>query len=57
MTVQELINQLMILNPELEVAIWNGYDGTAQQVGYVYKDSKEPLCPDEVVYIEGGQLL
>ena len=47
----------MTLNPELEVAVWDSYAGTAQQVGYVYKDSKEPLYPDEIVYIEGGQLL
>ena len=57
MTVQQLINELMTLNPELEVAVWDDYAGTAQQVGYVYKDSKEPLHPDEVVYIDGGQLL
>lgn len=47
----------MTLNPDLEVAIWDGCAGSAQQIRYVYKDTKYPAFPDEIVYIEEGQLM
>jgi len=57
MTVQELISTLYTLDRNLEVAVYDSYNKNAQQIVYVYKDTKEPLDDTEVVFIESGQLL
>lgn len=57
MTIKELIEELSYFDQDLEVAIWDGYAETAQQVGSIYVDSKEPMHPDDIVWIEGGQLV
>ena len=57
MTVKELIEELSYFDQDLEVAIWDGYASTAQQIGSIYVNGKDPMYPEDMVWIEGGQLV
>lgn len=57
MTVKELIEELSYFDQDLEIALWDGYAGTAQQIGSIYVNEKDPMYPEDMVWIEGGQLV
>lgn len=57
MTVKELIEELSYFDQDLEVAIWDGYVGTAQQVGSIYVKDKDEMYDRDMIWIEGGQLI
>jgi hypothetical protein len=57
MTVKEFIEELSYFDSDLEVAIWDGYAMTAQQIGSIYVKDKDEMYDRDMVWIEGGQLV
>ncbi len=57
MTVQELIDTLSCYDPQMKVGIIDRYADTGQNIGNVYRDTIDRYSEEEVVYLEGGQLL
>ena len=57
MTVQELIDTLSYYDPQMKVGIIDQYADTGQNVGSVYRDTIDRYSEEEVIYLEGGQLL
>lgn len=56
MTIKELIKELSYFDQNLEVAIWDGYANTVQQIGSIYVKDKDEMYDKDMVWIEGGQL-